>query len=202
MDLAQGDPKDLDDLEDRSCRAERALEAEGFSTRKRTETHTATISATVPTHATQTNPVGGNGKTREDFMRAMRNRCYGCGAIDHTKAQGNHGQEQCHHCKRFGHRMSVCQDKFLGRMPGLGLRPARVARINSAVPFTLFPGETVNIGASPPAPTATIASTVPSAQVSTSYTPSSDTVARIAALQDSLNQQNAMIQQLMGQKDF
>ncbi|KAK1217616.1 hypothetical protein PQX77_019725 [Marasmius sp. AFHP31] len=202
MDLAQGDPKDLDDLEDRSCRAERALEAEGFSTRKRTETYTTTISATVPAHATQNNPVGGNGKTREDFMRAMRNRCYGCGATDHTKAQGNHGQEQCHHCKRFGHRTSVCQDKFLGRMPGLGLRPARVARINSAVPFTLFPGETVNIGASPPAPIATIASTVPPAQASTSYTPSSDAVARIAALQDSLNQQNAMIQQLMGQKDF
>ncbi|KAK1227791.1 hypothetical protein PQX77_009193 [Marasmius sp. AFHP31] len=86
-------------------------------------------------------------------------------------------------------------------MPGLGLRPARVARINSAVPFTLFPGETVNIGASPPAPTATIASTTPT-QVSASYTPSSDAVARITALQDSLNQQNAMIQQLMGQKDF
>ncbi|KAK1222373.1 hypothetical protein PQX77_014786 [Marasmius sp. AFHP31] len=202
MDLAQGDPKDLDDLEDRSCRAERALEAEGFSTRKRTETHTTTISATVPTHANQNNPVGGNGKTREDFMRAMRNRCYGCGATDHTKAQGNHGQEQCHHCKRLGHRTSVCQDKFLGHMPGLGLRTARVVRINLAVPFTLFPGETVNIGASPPAPTATIASTVPSTQAPTSYTPNSDAVARIAALQDSLNQQNAMIQQLMGQKDF
>ncbi|KAK1225015.1 hypothetical protein PQX77_012048 [Marasmius sp. AFHP31] len=201
MDLAQGDPKDLDDLEDCSCRAERALEAEGFSTWKRTKT-TTTISATVPTHATQTNPIGGNGKTREDFMRAMRNRCYGCGATDHTKAQGNHGQEQCHHCKRFEHPTSVCQDKFLGRMPGLGLRPARVARINSAVPFTLFPGETVNIGASPPAPTTTIASTVPSTQVSASYTPSSDAVARIAALQNSLNQQNAMIQQLMDQKDF
>ncbi|KAK1228822.1 hypothetical protein PQX77_008131, partial [Marasmius sp. AFHP31] len=208
MNLAQGDPKNLDDLEDRSCRAERALEAEGFSTRKRTET-TTTISATVPTHATQTvtncpttNPVEGNGKTREDFMRAMRNRCYGCGATDHTKAQGNHGQEQCHHCKRFGHRTSVCQDKFLGCMPGLGLSPTRVARINLAVPFTLFPGETVNISASPPAPTATIASTVPSTQVSASYTPSSNAVARIAALQDSLNQQNAMIQQLMGQKDF
>ncbi|KAK1216931.1 hypothetical protein PQX77_020424 [Marasmius sp. AFHP31] len=202
MDLPQGDPKDLDDLEDRSCRAERALEAEGFSTRKCTETHTTTISATIPTHANQNNPVGGNSKTREDFMRAMCNCCYGCGAMDHTKAQGNHGQEQCHHCKRLGHRTSVCQDKFLGRMPGLGLRPARVARINSAVPFTLFPGETVNIGASPPAPTATIASTAPSTQVSASYTPSSDAVARIAALQDSLNQQNAMIQQLMGQKDF
>ncbi|KAK1220911.1 hypothetical protein PQX77_016290 [Marasmius sp. AFHP31] len=187
MDLAQGDPKDLDDLEDRSCRAERALEAEG---------------ATVPTHANQNNPVGGNGKTREDFMRAIRNRCYGCGATDHTKAQGNHSQEQCHHCKRLGHRTSVCQDKFLGRMPGLGLRTARVVRINSAVPFTLFPGETVNIGASPPAPTATIASTVPSTQALASYTPNSDAVARIAALQDSLNQQNVMIQQLMGQKDF
>ncbi|KAK1220519.1 hypothetical protein PQX77_016710 [Marasmius sp. AFHP31] len=202
MDLAQGDPKDLDDLEDRSCRAERALEAEGFSARKRTETHTTTISATVPTHATQTNPDGGNSKTCEDFMRAMCNCCYGCGATDHTKAQGNHGQEQCHHCKHLKHCTSVCQDKFLGRMPGLGLRPARVARINSAVPFTLFPGETVNISVSPPAPTATIASMVPSTQVSASYTPSSDTVARIAALQDSLNQQNALIQQLMGQKDF
>ncbi|KAK1234272.1 hypothetical protein PQX77_002528, partial [Marasmius sp. AFHP31] len=201
MDLAQGDLKDLDDLEDWSCRAERALEAEGLRTRKCTET-TTTISATIPTHATQTNPVGGNGKTCEDFMRAMRNRCYGCGVTDHTKAQGNHGQEQCHHCKRFRHHMSMCQDKFLGRMPGLGLRPARAARINSVVPFTLFPGETVNIGASLPAPTTTIASTVPSTQVSTSYTPSSDAVACIAALQDSLNQQNAMIQQLMGQKDF
>ncbi|KAK1216308.1 hypothetical protein PQX77_021065 [Marasmius sp. AFHP31] len=189
----QGDPKDLDNLEDRSCRAERALEAEGFSTRKCTEITTTTISATVPTHAIQTNPVGGNGKTREDFMRAMCNRCYGCGATDHIKAQGNHSQEQCHHCKRLGHRTSVCQDKFLGCMPGLGLRIARVVRINSAVPFTLFPGETVNIGASPPAPTATIASTVPSTQVPASYTPSSDAVARIAALQDSLNQQNVMI---------
>ncbi|KAK1218779.1 hypothetical protein PQX77_018515 [Marasmius sp. AFHP31] len=101
MDLAQGDLKDLDNLEDRSCRAERALEAEGFSTRKRTETTTTTINATSAAHATQTNPVGGNGKTREDFMRAMCNRCYGCGATDHTKAQGNHSQEQCHHCKRF-----------------------------------------------------------------------------------------------------
>ncbi|KAK1221437.1 hypothetical protein PQX77_015744 [Marasmius sp. AFHP31] len=170
MDLAQGDLSDLDDLEDRLCRAERALEAEGFSTWKHTET---TISATS---TTQTNPVGGNGKTHEDFMRAMRNRCYGHGAMDHTKAQGNHGQELCHHCKCLGHCTSVCQDKFLGRMPGLGLRPARVVRINLAIPLTLFPGETVNISASPPAPTTTITSTVPSTQVSASYTPSSDAV--------------------------
>ncbi|KAK1215137.1 hypothetical protein PQX77_022273 [Marasmius sp. AFHP31] len=145
-------PEDLDDLEDRSCRAERALEAEGLSTHKCTKATTTTISVT------QTAPVGGNGKTHKDFMRVMRNCCYGCGATDHTKAQGNHDQEQCHHCKRFGHCMSICQDKFLG------LKPARVVKINSAVPFTLFPGETVNIGASPPAPMATIASISPPAQ--------------------------------------
>ncbi|KAK1220161.1 hypothetical protein PQX77_017090 [Marasmius sp. AFHP31] len=187
MDLAQGDPKDLDNLEDRSCRAERALEAEGFSTRKHTEITTTTISATVPTHANQNNPVGGNGKTCKDFMRAMRNCCYGCGATDHTKAQGNTVRSS----------VTTANASDTTR-----LRTARVVRINSAVPFTLFPGETVNIGISPPAPTATIASTVPSTQAPASYTPNSDAVACTAALQDSLNQQNAMIQQLMGQKDF
>ncbi|KAK1223236.1 hypothetical protein PQX77_013900 [Marasmius sp. AFHP31] len=179
-------------------RAERALEAEGFSTRRCTET-TTTISATS---TNQTTPVGGKGKTHKDFMRAMRNCCYGCGAIDHNKAQGNYSQEQCHHCKHFGHHTSVCQDKLLKGMPGLGLKPARVVKTNSVVPFTLFPGETVNNGASPPAPTAIIASSIPSAPVSASYTPSSDAVACIATLQDSLNQQNVIIQQLMGQKNF
>ncbi|KAK1217788.1 hypothetical protein PQX77_019553 [Marasmius sp. AFHP31] len=199
MNLAQGDPKDLDNLEDCSCGAERALEAEQFSTWRRTETTTTTINAAS---ATQTNPVGGNGKTRKDFMRAMRNCCYGCSVTDHTKAQGNHSQEQCHHCKHFGHHTSIGQDKFLRHMPSLGLKPARVVRINSAVPFTLYPGETVKIGASPPAPTTAIAFTTLSAPIPASCTPSSDVVARIAALQDSLNQQNTMIQQLMGQKDL
>ncbi|KAK1218581.1 hypothetical protein PQX77_018729 [Marasmius sp. AFHP31] len=147
MVLAQGDPKKLDDLEYCSCRAERALEAEGFSTWKHVETTTTTISTT------QTTPARGNSKTREDRMRAMCNCCYGCRAMDHTKAQGNHGQEQCHHCKRPRHHASICQDKFLGHMPGLGTKPMRIHKINSAVPFTLFPGEMVNISTSPPAST-------------------------------------------------
>ncbi|KAK1216003.1 hypothetical protein PQX77_021374, partial [Marasmius sp. AFHP31] len=95
MDLAQGDPKDLDNLEDCSCRAERALEVEGFSTQKCTETTTTTINITS---ATQTTPVGGNSKTCKDFMRAMCNCCYGCGVMDHTKGKGNNHQEQYHHC--------------------------------------------------------------------------------------------------------
>ncbi|KAK1215579.1 hypothetical protein PQX77_021810 [Marasmius sp. AFHP31] len=175
MDLAQGDPKDLDDLEDRSCRAERALEAEKFSTHKRTEvTTTTTISGT------QTTPVGGNGKTHKDFMRAMCNCCYGCGATDHTKAQGS---------------ATTANTSDIARS---GLKLAWVVKINLVVLFTLLPGETVNISASPPSLTATITSTILSAPVSAFYTPSSDAVARIATLQDSLNQQNTMIQQLMG----
>ncbi|KAK1221664.1 hypothetical protein PQX77_015533, partial [Marasmius sp. AFHP31] len=199
MDLAQGDPMDLDDLEDCSCKAERALEAEGFSTRKRTETTTTAISTTS---TTQTTPVGGNGKTCKVFMGAICNHCYGCGEADHIKAQGNHNQEQCHHCKCLGHCTFVCQDKFLGCMPGLGLRPMRVVRINSVFPFTLFLRETVNIGASPPAPTATIASIVPPAPVSALYTPSSDVVAQIVTLQDSLNQQNMGATALFHGKSF
>ena len=80
----------------------------------------------------------------------------------------------------------------------MGANPFRIHQINSAVPFTLFPGETVNIGAHTPAPAPASSPT----QIAASYTPSSDAVARITALQESLNQQNAMIQQLMGQKDF
>ena len=86
----------------------------------------------------------------------------------------------------------------MGQAPGLGTNPVQIHQINSSVPFTLFPGETVNIGSHAPAPTPV----APSAQVAASYTPSSDAVAHITALQESLIQQNTMIQQLMGQKDF
>ncbi|KAK1233637.1 hypothetical protein PQX77_003200, partial [Marasmius sp. AFHP31] len=60
----------------------------------------------------------------------------------------------------------------------------------------------VNTSTSPPVSATTITSTTPSAPIPASYTPSYDAVAHIAALQDLLNQQNVMIQQLMGQKDY
>jgi len=71
MDVSQGDPEDLDDLEDCSCRAERALEAEGFSTRRQADTATINATQAAPTRG-NSRPTGGNGQTREDFMRAMR----------------------------------------------------------------------------------------------------------------------------------
>jgi hypothetical protein len=59
----------------------------------------------------------GNGKTRLDYLRWMTGKCFGCGATDHTKSQGNHTREICGHCHRLGHKEEVCQDKFMGIRP-------------------------------------------------------------------------------------
>lgn len=59
----------------------------------------------------------GNGKSRFDYLRWMTGKCFGCGATDHTKAQGNHSREICGHCNRLGHKEEVCQDKFMGIRP-------------------------------------------------------------------------------------
>jgi hypothetical protein len=82
----------------------------------------------------------GNGKTREDYQKAMAGRCYGCGSKEHIKAQGNHGGLTCSYCRRKGHSQNVCQDKFMGRKPG-GNQGQRVAATQPEKPFTLFPEE-------------------------------------------------------------
>ena len=42
-------------------------------------------------------------RTREEFLRQMRGRCFGCGSTAHTKKDGNHEHEVCKHCMRMGH---------------------------------------------------------------------------------------------------
>ena len=54
-------------------------------------------------------------RTRDDFMRQMRGKCFGCGSAAHTKKDGHHERDLCAYCKRPGHREGVCMDKFLGR---------------------------------------------------------------------------------------
>ncbi|PIL32323.1 hypothetical protein GSI_05569 [Ganoderma sinense ZZ0214-1] len=56
-------------------------------------------------------------RTKEDFTREMRGRCYGCGSGTHVKKDGHHERDICGHCKKLGHREGVCMDKFLGRRP-------------------------------------------------------------------------------------
>jgi hypothetical protein len=54
-------------------------------------------------------------RTREEFMRQMRGKCFGCGSSAHAKKDGHHEHDLCAYCKRPGHREGVCMDKFLGR---------------------------------------------------------------------------------------
>ena len=53
--------------------------------------------------------------SRSNFLKKMKGKCFGCGSSDHTKEQGNHGSDICNHCKKAGHRSTVCFAKFMGR---------------------------------------------------------------------------------------
>jgi hypothetical protein len=53
--------------------------------------------------------------TREEFMRKMRGKCFGCGSSLHTKKDSNQDRDLCSYCKHVGHREVVCMDKFTGR---------------------------------------------------------------------------------------
>ncbi|KAG2006383.1 hypothetical protein CC2G_002703 [Coprinopsis cinerea AmutBmut pab1-1] len=98
--------------------------------------------------------VGPNGKSRDDFLRAMRGRCFGCGSTSHVKKDGNHGSLRCNYCQRMGHSSNVCQDKYMGVTPGQGLVPRRRIAATQEAPFSLF-----NEGSSTPVATTTIAAT-------------------------------------------
>jgi hypothetical protein len=57
-------------------------------------------------------------RTREEFQRRMRGKCYGCGSGTHARKDGNHDRDLCAYCKRVGHQETVCMDKFLKRPKG------------------------------------------------------------------------------------
>lgn len=56
-------------------------------------------------------------RTRDEFNRLMRGKCYGCGSTEHVKKDGKHDREICNYCRRAGHREVVCMDKFLKKTP-------------------------------------------------------------------------------------
>ena len=43
----------------------------------------------------------------------MRGKCYDCGSLDHTKADGKHERDICGHCKKVGHHSPICFNKYL-----------------------------------------------------------------------------------------
>lgn len=57
-----------------------------------------------------------NGKTREDWRKALHSKCYGCGSDKHTFAKGCPSKRAiCQWCKKAGHMSAVCMMLYLGR---------------------------------------------------------------------------------------
>ncbi|KAF5346637.1 hypothetical protein D9758_013205 [Tetrapyrgos nigripes] len=124
----------------------------------------------MSTHTSMTNPYTmdidathtGNGKTCEDYLCAMQNHCYGCGAPGHMKPQCNHKEAKCNYCAWKGHLDCVCKDKFMGLERNRGLRPQgqQVAATTTDDYFTLFPSES-------PTPSTSTTATIPPPDYST-----------------------------------
>ncbi|KAF9260911.1 hypothetical protein L218DRAFT_962046, partial [Marasmius fiardii PR-910] len=81
---------------------------------------------------------------REEFVRWMRNRCFGCGGL-HLKRDCNWARGvTCNYCKRAGHLEQVCQNKFMGKERGGGLAGRGrqwIAATNTEEHFSLFDEE-------------------------------------------------------------
>lgn len=58
-----------------------------------------------------------NGKTRQDWRKALRSKCYGCGSDKYMIAKGCPSKRAiCQWCKKAGHTSAVCMTRYLGRL--------------------------------------------------------------------------------------
>ena len=57
----------------------------------------------------------GSGKNQASWMKQMAGKCFGCGSTEHTKKNGGHDREICHHCQKAGHCANICFDKYMGK---------------------------------------------------------------------------------------
>lgn len=57
----------------------------------------------------------GNGKTREDWRKALRSKCYSCRSNEHTIAKGYPSKcAICQWCKKAGHISAAYMTQYLG----------------------------------------------------------------------------------------
>jgi hypothetical protein len=102
----------------RQAERERERKRSGFATGTVTVRAPLTSSPFVPPAAGPVAMDVDATRTRDEFMRRMHGKCFGCGSTMHTKSEGNHDRDLCGYCKRTGHREVVCMEKFVGRPKG------------------------------------------------------------------------------------
>lgn len=115
-----------------------------------------------------------NGKTREDWRKAMRGKCYGYGSDKHTIAKGCPSKRAiCQWCKKAGYTLAVCMTRHIGRLRNDG----------------------------PPQPYAVHASTIPEASGSTTTLSGSASTARgedVAAMVRQIAELNKSLMEIRG----
>ena len=101
--------------------------------------------------ATRSNTVGPNGRSFDDFVKAMKGKCFGCGAGGHGRKDCTRANSTCSFCGRKGHHDKICRDRFMGYERGHGLAP-RHQRVAATMDedFSLFPDQTIASSLSPP----------------------------------------------------
>ena len=77
----------------------------------------------------------------------MASKCFGCGSTEHTKKNGSHDREICHHCQKAGHRANVCFDKYMGKE-----KKAKAASTQQAASTSSSQAQVASTSAPSPAP--------------------------------------------------
>ena len=86
---------------------QRLAEKTGKSLRPTNNT-TSRNSDAMEVDATRQQQSGKEVRNQKTYLAFMKGKCYGCGSTDHTKANGNHEQDICNHCRKVGHHSLVC----------------------------------------------------------------------------------------------
>ena len=88
-------------------------------------------------------------QNQKTYLAFMKGKCYGCGSTDHTKANRNHEQDVCNHCRKVGHRSPVCQSKYLGKPAAT---KTAATEQEQPTPSTLTPKGKASVSATTPMP--------------------------------------------------
>ena len=136
------EPKTLQELIDLASRWDYSIRnSRARGTAPRPQTRTAPVDPmAMEIDASRPSPTGPNGRSYEDFVKAMRGKCFGCGGGGHRRRDCTRANTTCSFCSRKGHHDKICRDRFMGFERGRGLAPRRqrVAASIEQEEFSLF----------------------------------------------------------------